>query len=657
MPTNLSARLLTSMPTESVALLAVIAITLSTLNACTRSASETLTPAEQHQRVVADTEISRGISFNGHILVDQFGYRPKDNKVAVIRDPVKGFDQNDKFNPSSEYQVRSAIDGKVVLSGQPKVWNNGTTQASSGDRGWWFDFSSLETPGKYFVYDIKQNSRSSVFNISNDVYKQVLKAAMRTYYYQRSGLPKKEPYAQACWTDEASYARKGQDQSARDITDRDNDAKVRDLSGGWFDAGDTNKYVTFALQPVNQLLTAYEQSPQAFGDDFDIPESGNGIPDVVDEVKWEVDWLLKMQYPNGSLALKVGAVKNVPASPPSSDSTPRFYVPSCTSSTIAGASMFAHAAHVFASFPKLKDQADVLVSRATLAWRNYQNTPNKQTNCDTNIVLAGDADRSIEDQQAVAVEAAIYLFAVTRDPLFERYVQTHYREMKPYRDIGWSRYDPDQGDALIFYSKLDFADKELAKTILTDRTADIAAGNGVYGFVENDDLYRAFLHDPQYHWGSSNPRANYGNSNLDVSHYRLEVPQPEHHRQRALEILHYFHGVNPFAMVYLSNMYQYGATRSANEIFHTWFQANTKWSNALTSVCGPPPGYLPGGPNANAAKDGVPTTLQPPTGQPPQKSYRDWNTVWPDSSWAVTEPAIYFQSAYVKLLSSFVENN
>ena len=120
-------------------------------------------------------------------------------------------------------------------------------------------------------------------------------------------------------------------------------------------------------------------------------------------------------------------------------------------------------------------------------------------------------------------------------------------------------------------------------------------------------------------------------------------------------MLHYFHGVNPLGMTYLTNMYSLGATRSANEIYHTWFQPKTKWSDAVTSECGPPPGYVPGGPNKNAAQDGVPATLIPPTGQPPQKSYKDWNVIWPDASFAITEPAIYFQSAYVKLLSAFVQ--
>ena len=192
------------------------------------------------------------------------------------------------------------------------------------------------------------------------------------------------------------------------------------------------------------------------------------------------------------------------------------------------------------------------------------------------------------------------------------------------------------------------------KTLLADKLADVRAGNQIYGFDPGDDLYRAFLTPGQYHWGSNNPRANYGNTNLDVTEHPLGIADTSAYRARALGILHYLHGVNPLGIVYLSNMYGAGATASVNEIYHVWFSAKSRWSDAKTSECGPPPGYVPGGPNATAQQDGVPANLVPPTGQPPQKSYKDWNGGWPEASWAVTEPAIYYQSAYVRLLSAFV---
>ncbi len=597
--------------------------------------------------------VSGTIPFDHHILVDQFGYRPGDPKVAVIRDPQLGFDSADHFTPGPGYEVRRTSDGVAVFAGAPVPWNKGATEASSGDRGWWFDFSALTSPGSYFIVDVQHRVRSATFRIDPLVYRDILKAAMKMYFYQRSGFAKQPPFADACWTDDPAYIGPQQDLEARDVTDRDNAAKVRNLAGGWFDAGDTNKYVTYAMQPVHQLLTAYQTSPAAFGDDFAIPESGNGVPDVLDEVKWEIDWLKRMQYPDGSAALKVGEIVDATASPPSSDHHPRFYIPACTSATIAVAGMFAHAAYVYARLPPLAAQSLELRARAVAAWNNYRSAPAQQAHCDSGAVKAGIADLSPTDQDAAAVVAAVYLFAITGDAPYDQYVHAHYRETRPYRDIGWTRYQPEQGDALLFYATLSDADPALRSTLLADKSADVKAGNQVYGFHADDDLYRAFLHDAQYHWGSNGPRANYGSSNLDVVDHHLDGGDRSGYETRALEILHYLHGVNPLGIVYLTNMYRYGATASANEIYHTWYWHGSRWSDALTSACGPPPGYLPGGPNASAVANGVPATLVPPAGQPPQKAYRDWNTGWPESAWTITEPGIYFQSAYVRLLSHF----
>jgi endoglucanase len=595
------------------------------------------------------------VRFDHHILVDQFGYRPADPKVAVIRDPQSGYDSGDRFAPGPIYQLRSADDGRVVWSGAPVAWNSGAVEASSGDRGWWLDFSAVTAPGNYFVYDSQRNARSAAFQIGQRVYENILRAAVRMYFFQRSGFAKRPPFVEACWEDEPAYLGPKQDSEAHDVTDRNNPAKVRDLSGGWFDAGDTNKYVTFAASAVHQLLTAYQENPGAFTDDFGIPESGNGIPDLLDEVKWETDWLKKMQYPDGSAALKVGDIVYVPAAPPSSDHSPRYYVPSCTSGTIAAAGMFAHAAYVFGGIGGLAQESVELKGRAIAAWNNYHGVTPKQTHCDDGVVHSAVADWSEADQNAAAVVAAIYLYAITGDAAYDDYIGRHYRELTPYTQDGWSRYRPEQGEALLFYTTLPHAHAGLARTIRADKLNDAKSDSPIYGFNGKDDLYRAFLLDQQYHWGSNNPRAQYGNTNMDVVRYDLDRAHAASYETRALEILHYFHGVNPFAMVYLSNMSRYGATQSANEIYHTWYWQGTKWSDARSSACGPAPGYVPGGPNAHAVKDGVPAALVPPAAQPPQKSYRDWNAAWPESSWVITEPAIYYQAAYVKLLSRFAQ--
>jgi endoglucanase len=601
------------------------------------------------------------ITLSAHLLVDQFGYRSADPKVAVIRNPHVGFDSADTFSPGTTYQVRKADDGSVVLSGAVSAWNGGAVQDSSGDNGWWFDFSSVNASGTYFVYDVDKQVRSATFSVAAQPYANALKAAMRMYFYQRAGNgsgggSKQPPYADQCWTDTPAYVGPNQDTQAHDATDQGNTSKIHDLSGGWFDAGDTNKYVTFATIPVHQLLSAYQENPAAFTDDFNIPESGNGTPDLIDEVKYETDWIKKMQYSaDGSVALKVGSLGYPLADPPSSDTSPRFYVPSCTSATIAAAGMLAHAAYVYGGIPSLVAEAADLKNRAIKAWNNYQGSATKQEQCDTGIVKAGNADWSTADQQAEAVVAAVWLFAVTGDQAYDTYVKNNYKNTRPYNDAGWSRYQPEQGKALLFYTTLPQADSTLKAGILADKLNDVSAGNQIYGFTASDDLYRNYLHDAQYTWGSNETRSNYGNTNIDVANYGIAVPSTVPFISRALETLHYFHGVNPFAKVYMTNMSSYGATSSLNELYHTWFWPGTQWADAKTSQCGPAPGYIPGGPNAQAVQNGVPASVVPPAGQPPQKSYRDWNGTTTDTqaSYAVTEAGIYYQSAYVELLAQF----
>ena len=240
--------------------IAALGLALAQLTACGDHAASSKPNPGTDPALAAASQFT--ISKN--LLVDQFGYAPGDPKVAVIRSPEIGYDAHDGYSVADFYDVRQAADGRIVYSGVPTPWKNGAVEPSSGDRGWWFDFSSVTAPGEYFILDPKLKVRSATFKVAAHVYREVLKAAVRTYFYQRSGYRKQAPNAEQCWQDEAAYAGKNQDTEAHDVTDQKNPAKVRDLSGGWFDAGDTNKYVTYAVPAVHQLLSAYSQNPAVF---------------------------------------------------------------------------------------------------------------------------------------------------------------------------------------------------------------------------------------------------------------------------------------------------------------------------------------------------------------------------------------------------------
>lgn len=590
------------------------------------------------------------IKLDLRLLVDQFGYRPWDRKVAVIRTPVSGYDAGQPFTPADRLEIRRTRDDSVAHEGAITAWNEGAPQESSGDAGWWFDFSALEEAGEFYLYDGKNQVRSAVFRVDPEVYAAPLRAATKTYFYQRSGVDKKAPYADACWTDSAAYVGPRQDLEARNIRDRDNAATARDVSGGWFDAGDTNKYVTFAAHAVHPLLTAYQHYPQVFSDDFGIPESGNGIPDLIDEIKWEIDWLKKMQNRDGTAALKVGVIDYKRVGVPSADRLPRYYIASCTSSTITAAGMFAHAAEIYRTIPQLADEAQELSRRGRMAFDAFLSAKSLDLDCDDGTIHSGDADLDRDAQLGFAAQAAIHLFAATGEARFHDYLKKNYKAMWPYRDIGWNRYYPSMGDALLHYTTLPNADSDFKAKLLRDKEADAMAGSGVYR-ESHEDLYRNHMPRDQYHWGSNSVRAAYGSTNMDVIKFQIDSDRHESYAARALASLNYLHGVNPFGQVYLSNMYRYGVTHSLNEIFHVWYWEGTRYANALTSECGPAPGYMAGGPNANAASDGVPADLVPPSGQPAQKSYLDRN-VERGAAWTFAEPSIIYQAAYIKLLAA-----
>jgi endoglucanase len=577
-----------------------------------------------------------------YIMIDQFGYRPDDQKIAVIVDPKFGFNAKDSFNPGINYEVRRWDSDEAVYSGRIIEWNFGAIDYTAGDKGWWFDFSSLSKEGDYYIFDKLRNVGSYKFRISKTVYKDILKAAMRVFYYQRINSPKEKPYAEEPWIDSAAFIGPGQDKEARYVNDKENASTAKDLSGGWMDAGDYNKYVTFADSPVHMLLTAYEQNPEVFTDDFNIPESGNGIPDLIDQVKYELDWIKKMQQDDGGLLIKMGNIDYNVVSPPSKDRRPRYYGPECSSSSIAGAGMFAHASLVFSKFPALSDYAADLKARALKAWNWYQDNSHSDS-CDSREIKAGDADRSLKRQDEMEVVSAIYLFALTGDEKYDNNVKNKFYATAPFYNQFLAAYFSQQGDALHYYTIIPNADEKTKKAILSHfliqgRSLDI------YRYQPGDDIYMAYIPKALYTWGSNNPRAALGSSNYDFITYKIDTAESKKYLNRALGILHYFHGVNPLGIVYLSDMYEYGAELCADNIWHDWFGYGTAWDG------NPPPGYVPGGHNFeyNGSREDIKI-------QPPQKCYLNWNNPTPENSWEITEPAIYYQASYVKLLSKFVD--
>ncbi|WP_435578777.1 glycoside hydrolase family 9 protein [Gilvibacter sp.] len=595
-------------------------------------------------------------SISPFIHVDQFGYLTNAQKIAVISDPVNGYNAGEAYTPGTALQVRKSATDAVVYEASPAVWNGGAVHDQSGDRGWWFDFSSVTAPGTYYLYDPTTGARSDDFKIDDAVYNDLMKTTGRMFFYNRCNFEKEETYA-GDWSDGMNFENPLQDYNARYIYDQSNASLEKDLSGGWFDAGDYNKYTTFTLTTLHNMLWAYRENPQAFSDDWNIPESGNGLPDLLDEIKWELDWLLKMNNPDGTTHIKMGSrnySENV-SSPPSANTDPRFYGPICSSASITVASVFAHASSVYAGEPGYGSYADLLLERAVSAYdyaKVLVDANALETECDDGSIVAGDADRGVEEQLSDFMSAAIYLFEATGNSSYNDYIIANINTVEPVATTFWGPYAIHLNDALLRYTQLPGNDAATSAAITDAFTLDVTNNfNGYYGF-SNSDLYLANIPNWSYHWGSNNPKANYGTLNQLAIKYDIDPSNNDSYNAYIESAINYFHGVNPQNVVYLSNVGSLGATKSVNEIYHAWFAPGTPYDNAQTSEFGPAPGFLTGGPNQNFSV----STLSPPFGQPAQKSFLDFNE-GANRAWEITEPAIYYQAAYLRLLANRVDSD
>ena len=216
------------------------------------------------------------------IVLNQLGYIPDSKKQVVFRgEDVAG----------QTFNVVSKENGEIVYTGEI---SEGKENNSANEINYFGDFSKVTTPGTYVITN-ETLGESYEFKIDKDIYKNALKDAVRFFYLQRcTELPEKYAGEWAhpdCHTELARIY--GTD-------------KFIDVSGGWHDAGDYGRYVVATSKTLADLLYAYKANEDAFTDDTNIPESGNGIADILDECKGQFEWLFKMQdKTNGGVHHKV----------------------------------------------------------------------------------------------------------------------------------------------------------------------------------------------------------------------------------------------------------------------------------------------------------------------------------------------------------------
>jgi endoglucanase len=286
------------------------------------------------------------------IRLNQLGFYPDAPKIAVIPGDVPG-----------NFSVMHAETHEVVFSavpGEPMQWEH------SGETVMLADFSAFTEPGIYYILHPTVGV-SHVFEISNEVHRYLLKSAVRALYYNRASIELKKIHAGA-WARPAGHPDTLIYVHPSAATAHRPEGYTFSSPKGWYDAGDYNKYIVNSGISTYTLLAAYEHFPEYYSTLYlNIPESANQIPDLLDEIRWNLDWMITMQDPNdGGVYHKLTNLRFDGIVMPHEATTERYVVMKSTGAALNFAAVMAVAARVYAEFDP--EFARIAIDAAEYAW-------------------------------------------------------------------------------------------------------------------------------------------------------------------------------------------------------------------------------------------------------------------------------------------------
>jgi endoglucanase len=537
------------------------------------------------------------------IKLDQVGYPIDAPKIAVVSAPAQTF------------VVKRASDDATVFQGRLSA---SATDANSGDTLWAADFSSIRQSGTYYL-EVPGVGRSWGFAIEPDVFSHAFYLAMRAFYGQRCGTavdlgPEFPGFTHAACHLEGRFHASSGKQGRRDNV------------GGWHDAGDYGRYMVNSGIATSTILWAWEMfGPKLRDIKLHIPESGNGTPDILNEARWNLEWMLKMQDDDGGAWHKQTSERFCHFVMPEDDHLPSEvigtgkppYKSTCATADLAAVA--ASAARVYQPFDRDFAARNLRAARDAWAWTErypdvtFKNPPGISTG------EYGDADCGDEQMWAAAE-----LWRTTGEAQYNRYFLDHYAKYLPtLRALDtdtWRVVAPMGLWAYALAARPDADPHALAEV----RNAALAAAHEVVERTRRNP-YHVSLAAGDFQWGSNGLAANYGMELLIAN-----VLSPDRtFVETALDNLHYLLGRNTFSISWVTQVgehpFRHPHHRPSGAGHHPW------------------PGLLSGGPNAGR-QDPVLKAL--PADLPPAKLYSD-----EQGSYASNEVCINWQAMLVFLLA------
>ncbi|WP_405952133.1 glycoside hydrolase family 9 protein [Streptomyces prunicolor] len=512
-----------------------------------------------------------GRDFGSPVRTNQYGY--------AVHGPKKASIVNSSTKPVRWRLLDDS--GEVVKSGRTDVQG---TDAASGDHVHIADFSSVRKAGTGYTL-VVGDATSYPFAIAENPYTTLRKDSLGYFYDVRSGTPIEAQYAGDAYARPAGHIGVAPNKGDTDVPCLPGTCDYSlDVQGGWYDAGDQGKYVVNGALAAWQLMDSYERS-RAEGDTaglrdglLSIPENHNAVPDVLDESRWETEFLLSMQVPAGEpLAGMVHhkvhdlAWSALPTQP-DKDSQPRYLHAPSTAATLNLAAAGAQCARVWARYDA--DFARTCLTAAETAWKAALAHPDIYAPSSDSVGGGAYADTDVSDEFSWA---ATELYATTHDRAYLSRIDT---EITPagfsWRDTG----------ALADLTVVRLPNRFPARMVAAARKRVLAVADG---FVR-DERSQGYPNpnlptDGAYVWGSNSVTAN----NAMVIATAYDLTHRDSYRSAVLESMDYLLGRNALNQSFVTG---YGTQASHN-------QHNRIWAHQIDpNLPSPPAGSLAGGPDS-----------------------------------------------------------
>lgn len=574
------------------------------LGSCSGGDSRRETSGSQSSSVSQSSSTSQSSSASsmgeqGKIHLNQLGYLPHGEKLAVV--PAVA---------ATEFTIVTET-GAEVLRG-----NMGTALpwAPAGESVKLADFSALTTPGSYRLR-VGGVTESPSIIISERVYDGLNAAAIKAFYFQRVSTPLLPAHAGA-FAREAGHPDTEVLIHASAADASRPEGTVIASPRGWYDAGDYNKYIVNSGISTYTLLAAFEHFPDFYRQrDLTIPESGDEVPDVLDEVYWNLAWMLTMQDPHdGGVYHKLTNKLFDGIVMPHEASSPRYLVQKGTGAALNFAAVMATASRIFAEYDaQYPGLAAQMLTAAEQAWHWAQQNPSRPYQQPIDILTGAYADNQFTDEFAWA---AVELYITTGD--------AQYLDFFPLAEtpIGVSSWNSVRGLPWISLGHHRTALAAVSDQAIVQEKIEQLANQLLQ--YRNESAYAVAMRSSDFVWGSNAVVLN--QAIMLIQAYR--VTENPVYLQAAQSHLDYVLGRNPTGYSFVTGF----GTKTPMHIHHRPSEAD--------GITDPIPGFLAGGAqpgqqDKNDCPVPYPSTL-------PAKSYLDH---W--CSYASNEVAINWNAPLV----------